>query len=193
MSEAYVPAQHPETGQEARVPPSDVDSSGAGRDQGPSPEGPRPPVGVIWRIDRRDTFLALRSARRVRSGPLAASWVPGDPAEPPRVALAVGRRIGNAVVRNRVRRQLRAIARGRDLEPGAWLFAAAPGVATLTFDELAGVLGAVATKAVRRAARGSLPATTDPATTDPAPTEPAPTDPATTDPAAAGLFAPAGP
>ena len=44
----------------------------------------------------------------------------GSPAEPPRVAYAVGRRAGGAVARNRVRRRLRAAARAHagELEPG---------------------------------------------------------------------------
>jgi len=42
---------------------------------------------------------------------------------PPRVAFAVGRRVGSAVERNRLRRQLRAVAAelAPDLEPGAYL------------------------------------------------------------------------
>ena len=59
--------------------------------------------------------------------------------EPPRVAFAVGRRCGGAVVRNRVRRRLRAAVReSRELlEPGhAYLFAAAPHAAVATYGEI---------------------------------------------------------
>jgi ribonuclease P protein component len=142
MSEAYVPTQCQEAGQEARLPSSDVHPGGPGRDQGPPPQGPCTPVRLIWRIDRRDTFLALRSGRRGRSGPLAVSWVPGDLAEPPRVAFAIGRKVGGAVIRNRVRRQLRMLLREvvPVLEPGAWLIAVAPGTADLTYDGLATTL-----------------------------------------------------
>ncbi len=50
-------------------------------------------------------------------------------AEPPRIAFAVGRPVGNAVVRNRVRRRLRAAVREQHelLRPGwGYLVSAAP-------------------------------------------------------------------
>lgn len=55
-------------------------------------------------------------------------------AEPPRIAFAVPRKVGTAVVRNRLRRQARAhLARrqasDRGLAPGAYLVALAPGAA----------------------------------------------------------------
>jgi ribonuclease P protein component len=159
MSEAYVSTQRPEASQEARLPPPDVDPSGARRDQGSPPEGSRPPVRLIWRIERRDTFLALRSGRRGRSGPLVVSWVPGDPAQPPRVAFAVGRRVGNAVTRNRVRRQLRTLLRDvvPVLEPGAWLVAVAPSATVLSYDELATTLTAAVTRALASPGRAPSP------------------------------------
>lgn len=57
---------------------------------------------------------------------------------PPRVAYAIGRKVGPAVRRNRLRRRLRAIVRGQAgrLAPGAYLIGAAPGAAELSFDEL---------------------------------------------------------
>src|SRR5205823_11445401 len=117
----------------------------------PAAEGPPPAVGLssrIWRIRDRATFAALgRSKRRVRHGPITVTWAPGDPAEPPRVAYAIGKHVGGATVRNRIRRRLRAIV--RDLQPalgsGAWLIGAAPEVANLSYGELkAAVAGAVA-------------------------------------------------
>jgi len=94
---------------------------------------------MIWRIRDRATFVALaRSRRRVRRGPITVTWAPGDPAEPPRVAYAIGRRVGGATVRNRVRRRLRTIVGDLrpQLGPGAWLIGAAPEVTTLSYDEL---------------------------------------------------------
>jgi ribonuclease P protein component len=96
-------------------------------------------VPLIWRVRDRATFLALRrSDRRVRRGPITVTWAPGDPAEPPRVAYAIGKQVGGATVRNRVRRRLRAIVRDleRPLESGAWLIGAAPEVANLSYREL---------------------------------------------------------
>jgi ribonuclease P protein component len=74
----------------------------------------------------------------VRRGPITVTWAPGDPAEPPRVAYAIGKHVGGATVRNRIRRRLRAIVREleRPLGPGAWLIGAAPEVAKLSYGEL---------------------------------------------------------
>jgi len=98
---------------------------------------------TIWRIRDRATFVALRrSERRVRRGPITVTWAPGDPAEPPRVAYAIGRPVGGATERNRVRRRLREIVRNleRPLGPGAWLIGATPEVAKLSYGELKAVV-----------------------------------------------------
>ena len=78
----------------------------------------------------------------MRAGPITVTWAPGDPAEPPRVAYAIGRRVGGATVRNRVRRRLRSIVRDLRpaLGPGAWLIGAAPEVANLSYGELKATL-----------------------------------------------------
>ena len=68
----------------------------------------------------------------------------GPDTEPPRVAYAIGRPVGGAVVRNRVRRRLRAATRAHAavLEPGhAYLVHAAPGAAQRTYADLAASLG----------------------------------------------------
>ncbi len=58
-----------------------------------------------------------------------------------RVAYAVGRPVGSAVVRNRVRRRLRAVVReidrsGAGLATGAYLIAARPEAADRSYREL---------------------------------------------------------
>ena len=59
------------------------------------------------------------------------------PAGPPRVAFAIGRRVGTAVVRNRLRRRLRAVlAEQVDLAPGVYLVSTGPEAATLDYGEL---------------------------------------------------------
>jgi ribonuclease P protein component len=91
----------------------------------------------VWRIRDRATFDELRRSRlRVRNGPIAVTFVPGT--GPPRVAYAVGRRVGTAVVRNRVRRRLRAVVaeEAAALAPGAYLVAVRPEAAALPFEEL---------------------------------------------------------
>ena len=74
-----------------------------------------------------------------------------DGSTPPRVAYSVGRRVGPAVVRNRVRRRLRAIvaeAARRDSVlppgPGAYLISVRPEAAELPYAALeAAVHGAL--------------------------------------------------
>ena len=92
---------------------------------------------MIWRIRDRDTFARLtREGHRSRAGVLWCTAVLDPSLSPPRVAFAIGRAIGPAVVRNRVRRQVRAIVTSMDLPPGAYLIGARPGVAGRSFGEL---------------------------------------------------------
>jgi ribonuclease P protein component len=103
---------------------------------------------VVRRINDRATFEALRrSDRRARRGPVSVTYAPESPVAEARVAYAVGRRVGGAVVRNRLRRRLRAVVTGVEhLEPGAYLVAADPGATGLSYEELrtkvAGAMGA---------------------------------------------------
>src|SRR5439155_4372807 len=125
------PAQQPQAGEEARLPPSHVDPRRAGHPPVAPAQGSAPSFRLIWRIRDRATFVALaRSRRRVRRGPITVTWAPGAPAEPPRVAYAIGRRVGGAAVRNRIRRRLRTIVGDLRpvLGPRAWLIGAAPEV-----------------------------------------------------------------
>lgn len=97
---------------------------------------------MVWRITDRATFAALRSSRyRAGAGPVRVVYVPAA-AGAPRVAYAVGRQAGGAVVRNRIRRRLRAVvARLDGLAPGAYLLTAGSVVAVMPFDELTAVVG----------------------------------------------------
>jgi ribonuclease P protein component len=74
---------------------------------------------------------------------LTMTRAPGVPGEPPRVAFAIGRPIGNAVARNRLRRRLRALCReeATAFAPGhMYLIGAAPGAADAPFAELGSTL-----------------------------------------------------
>lgn len=99
------------------------------------PAGPRWPAP--WRVRDAATFAALRNSRhRGRSGPLWIVWAPVSGAAPPMLAFAIGRRVGGAVTRNRLRRQLRAAFCAADPAPGAYLLGVAPEAVGLSFDKL---------------------------------------------------------
>jgi ribonuclease P protein component len=97
----------------------------------------------LWRIGDRATFQALRSVRRTRRGPLSVTHLapaPDAPATPPRAAFAIGKATGGAVVRNRIRRRLRAGLRDlqrRDALPaGAYLLGGTAELARLPWPAL---------------------------------------------------------
>jgi len=144
-SEAHVPAKQPPQGAQARVPQADVDEGGSRDHPLASPQGSSPPVGLIWRIRDRETFAAFRSAGiRGSGGGLTVVFVPDaeSPLQPPRVAYAIGKKVGSAVVRNRVRRRLRVIFEQRQgsprpLRPGAYLVVVRPEAGDQTFATLA--------------------------------------------------------
>lgn len=146
-SEAHVPAEQPAPEDAARVPQPDVHPRGPRRDQVPARQGPAPAVGLIWRIRDRATFVRLRQdGIRAQDGPLWVVFLPEDRPElaetPPRVAFALGRKVGTAVERNRLRRRLRSIMAGlagRPSDPlraGAYLIGARPGVTGLSYQEV---------------------------------------------------------
>lgn len=106
---------------------------------------------VTWRVTDRATFEAFRHAgKRARYGPIAVTFV-DDGGERARVAYAVGRRVGGAVVRNQLRRRLRsavsAIEDGAGLFPGAYLVAPSRETSTLGYEELVSTVH----RAIRRA------------------------------------------
>ena len=93
-------------------------------------------MALVWRIRDRATFAAFRGpeARARRFGPVRVTYVPADavslPADRVAVAYGVGRHVGGAVVRNRLRRRCRAVVQnaagaGR-LPGGAYLVALSP-------------------------------------------------------------------
>ncbi len=98
----------------------------------------------LWRITDRRTFQDLRRrGRRVRRGPLTLTWLlPALDAAttPPRAGFTVGKGTGGAVVRNRVRRRLRAALRVRladgRLAPGTYLLGGTAELATMPWPAL---------------------------------------------------------
>jgi ribonuclease P protein component len=67
---------------------------------------------LIGRLGERREFERLtRDGRRARSATLWCRYLDDPAVVPPRVAFAIGREIGPAVVRNRLRRRLRELVR----------------------------------------------------------------------------------
>jgi ribonuclease P protein component len=147
MGETDVPAEQPETQEEARLPSPDAQSSGPRGDSTPAHQGPLQAFRLIWRVRGQASFRALARGRRRAAGDLEVRTVVlGSSEEPPRVAYAVGKAVGNAVTRNRVRRKLRAatIENAELLERGSgYLVRARPGATATPTTQLAATLRAI--------------------------------------------------
>ena len=113
------------------------DALGRFRHQVAPCQGARSPLGLIEPIRTRDAFERLRrDGHRVRAGSLWCIHVPDAELSTPHVAFAIGRPVGNAVTRNRLRRRLRALVTERSWAPGWYLLGARPDASELTFDQL---------------------------------------------------------
>ncbi len=103
---------------------------------------------MVAPVRTREEFAALSQSRaRGRSGPIRITRAPlprrtdaPGPAAEARVAYAVSTRVGTAVVRNRVRRRLRAVMAtlgpADGLTPDLYLVATRPEVVALSAAEL---------------------------------------------------------
>ena len=119
----------------------------------------RPPVRVA-RVRSRRAFDALRATgRRSRRRSLQVTFAAPAPERAavalPAVAYAIGKPVGTAVVRNRLRRRLRALVTELAPPPGTYLVAATPAAAALSFAELRAELATCLTEATASVRDGS--------------------------------------
>jgi ribonuclease P protein component len=150
LDEADLPAQEAPSRQGARLSRPDEDHRGpahpgrtpSARSQTAhgltSGRGAKAPRFVV--LSRPKDFRALQGDGTVRSHPLLAARFLRTDLETTRVGLSTGRRLGGAVVRNRVRRRLREVLRvlAPSFQPG-WdvLIIARPAVVNASHDEMA--------------------------------------------------------
>ena len=85
---------------------------------------------------RRNFSGFSRPTARGKSGPIRVAFVAAD--SPAAVAYAIGKHVGNAVTRNRIRRRLRALIDHLEapLPDGFYLVKCGIGTQELTYDEL---------------------------------------------------------
>src|SRR5687767_7701189 len=97
----------------------------------------------LWRVRDRASFAALRrDGVRRRVGPLTVTRLAPDAggSPVPAVAFAVGKPVGPAVARNRLRRRLRHLIADVAPPPGTYLVSAGPAAKTLSDQELRNLL-----------------------------------------------------
>jgi ribonuclease P protein component len=120
--EAHFSAQQSCPRPASRIPSADVDSGRSCSDSRASQSRPQKAVGLTS-ISARKDFLAANSAKRAPMPGfvlLVRNREDGDPAK--RLGITVTKKIGNAVIRNRMKRRFRALARDVILtegQPGA--------------------------------------------------------------------------
>jgi ribonuclease P protein component len=93
-------------------------ASGSVRDRPPR----RPNVGAMERLKHRRDFLAADAGAKASTAGFVLQERPRGDGGPTRVGFTVSKKVGGAVERNRVRRQLREIVRlsaGRNLHGGS--------------------------------------------------------------------------
>ena len=157
--QADVPAEQPSPAQEARLPSSDAYPCRPRDHRRPPWQGSSAPRGLSDlfdgdhlvlpasnRLRRSDDFRrAVRSGRRAGRRAVVLHLLvrdgrADDAAAPARVGFVVNKAVGNAVLRNRVHRRLRAVLAMRlvDLPAGSLtVVRALPSSATASYDELA--------------------------------------------------------
>ncbi len=155
--EAYLSAQQPPPSPQARVPCAHEHPRRSCSVEVPPGQGPGPTFGLIDRVRERDAFVRLRrEGVRVRADSLWCSFVLDPDLAPPQVAFAIGRAVGTAVQRNRLRRRLRAVLAGSDVPPGLYLIGARVPACEHTFAEVERTVALLLDKVRQHQVSGSL-------------------------------------
>ncbi len=135
--EAHLPTQQSSPSPQARIPCAHEHPRGPCGVEVPPGQGPGPTLGLIDRVRERDAFVRLRrDGVRVRTDSLWCSFVLDPDLAPPQVAFAIGRAVGPAVSRNRLRRRLRAVLANSDVPPGLYLVGARVPACEHTFADI---------------------------------------------------------
>ena len=94
--------------------------------------------GSLVMLRSKRDFAALQGASRSGAHPLLLLRFRRNESGRDRFGISTGKRLGNAVVRNRVRRRIRETLRKMDGTADGWdvLVVARPGSATATYTEL---------------------------------------------------------
>ena len=119
--ETDLSAERAQAEAEAWLPCPHVDARRSPDPQAAPLQGPQAPVGVVPPVQRRnrlsrsrDFDAVYRQGRSVSTRFLTLYWFQRDESiGEPRLGFAVPKAVGNAVIRNRIKRQLREIVRGR--------------------------------------------------------------------------------
>jgi ribonuclease P protein component len=147
--EAHLSAEKPQASQEPRLPSPHGHSGRSCDPQGaPSPWADSS-ICLIGKVRGRSSFQAFRTTRqRTSIGPIRIAYVSDDAVSGPCVAFAIGRRVGGAVVRNRLRRRLRSVLGelAPQMEPGSYLVSTSPAAAQSSYDDLRATMTAVIDK-----------------------------------------------
>lgn len=176
--QAHIPAEQPSARKDPRLPAAHADPGWSRRSLLASLQGARPPVGIGFkdehvlavghRLRRRDEFAAvIKAGCRAGRGGLVVHVLARPErilaqADRPstdvtvRVGFVVPRAVGNAVVRNRVRRRLRHLLHDRlaSIAPGTDVVVRVSAAATFrSYAQLGSDLDA-AIVAARKASRG---------------------------------------
>jgi len=139
--QADISAQEATSRQGARLPRPDEDSGRSARARDATRQGPAEALGLTG--DRSHNPLRLAEGGVARSHPLLVGRFVRNDLDQTRFGFATGKRLGGAVVRNRVRRRIREALRvmAPSFQPG-WdvLIIARPAIVEADQDALVGAL-----------------------------------------------------